>query len=82
MQLLQAAGSGMNLDIKDVITYIQGFRATSTSTTSGLPSTSQLTDGSCAVVLKTFDELIAVSQGKPQKEVSVLDTIQKRSMTK
>ena len=64
-KLLLMAGSDVNFGYQDIVSYIQGFHTTTTATSAGLPSTSQLADDSCMeIVLKTANEVLAVSKGR------------------
>ena len=64
-KLLLVAGSDVNLDYQDVISYIQAFRSSTGTSTTEPPSTSQrAVEPFMEVILKTTNELIAVSLGK------------------
>jgi len=66
------AGSDVNLDYQDVISYIQAFRSSTGTSTTEPPSTSQqAVESFMEVILKSANELIVVSLGKPQKEASL-----------
>lgn len=73
-KLLLVAGSDVNLDYQDVISisYIQAFRSSTGTSTTEPPSTSQrAVESFMEVILKTTNELILDSLGKPQKEASL-----------